>query len=45
MLRHWKKHWPPNWRAHASQELTTYGFVAPFGRRRCTLVHVSGDFR
>ncbi|MES2082583.1 MAG: recombination-associated protein RdgC, partial [Pseudomonadota bacterium] len=29
----------------ASQELTTYGFVAPFGKGEdAPLVHVSGDF-
>jgi recombination associated protein RdgC len=32
-------------RACASQELTTYGFVAPFGKGEdAPLVHVSGDF-
>lgn len=32
-------------RAPASQELTTYGFVAPFGKGNdAPLVHVSGDF-
>jgi recombination associated protein RdgC len=32
-------------RACASQELTTYGFIAPFGKGEdAPLVHVSGDF-
>ncbi len=32
-------------RSCASQELTTYGFVAPFGKGEdAPLVHVSGDF-